>query len=349
MMKTPEYQPPSRIYVDVTNACPLRCLHCCSRSGDSYENELTLAEIKDIIDQVQEMSVHSLVLSGGEPMLRADLFDMLEHARTRGLGVTLLTSGIMIDRWTARALGDLHIRVKISLDGVRAETHDFLRGRGSFEKALQALTLLREEGVKERSIHFTTHTKNMDELPALADFLPAAGIQNLVVGTIKPSGRAKEHESLLLPPALYPYFKQKVSELAQRGTVVIQSFVDRDWEGFGCPATCNKFGLTASGTATTCVFFGNELQGGNIREFSLRELWEQYRAGTALFAANSHCRECPVLPVMGGGCRARAMHYCGDRNGRDPYCCALYEKKLFLDSYRYICEEALQGEEYAFL
>jgi AdoMet-dependent heme synthase len=342
-------RPPSRIYVDVTNACPLRCLHCCSLSGDSYENELTLVEIKDIIDQTREMSVKSLVISGGEPMLRSDLFDILEYGRAKGLGITLLTSGILIDRIAADAFARLGIRVKISVDGVSAKTHDYLRGRGSFDKMVRALTFIKEAGVENRSVHFTIHARNAGEILGLAEFLPDSGIRNVVMGTIKPSGRAKDHAGLLIPPVMYPYIKQKINELSRIGTVTIQSFVERDWEGFGCPATCNKFGLTATGRATTCVFFESEFLGGSIRQSTLRELWEEYRARDSMFVPNSQCRECPGLPASGGGCRARALYFHGSINERDPYCCALYEKKLFVDDYRYLFEGALREEEHAFL
>jgi len=335
---------PSRIYVDVTNACPLRCLHCCSGSGESYQDELTLTEIKGIVEQTAEMSVKNIVFSGGEPMLRADLFDILEYARSKDLAITLLTSGVLIDGNSALSLAALRIRVKISIDGVTDVSHDFLRGEGCFERTVEALRLLRSACVENRSVHFTAHRMNFDDLMKLPDFLPSVGIRNLVVGTIKPSGRAREHEPLLIPPIIYPYFKQKVVELSRCGSLNIQTFTDRGWEGFGCPATCNKFGITAYGRATTCVFFEDRFLGGSIREHSLRELWEKYQAQDSTFIPNEHCRKCPALPASGGGCRVRALHQYGDINERDPYCCALYEKKLFIDSYRYLCEEALQDD-----
>jgi radical SAM protein with 4Fe4S-binding SPASM domain len=342
-------QPPSRVYIDVTNACPLRCLHCCSLSGEAWDDELTLAEIKDIIEQARDMAVKNLVISGGEPMLRRDLFDILEWGRAHDLGITLLTSGMLIDERSARSFAELGIRVKISVDGVSAETHDFLRGSGHFDRMVEALIIIKEASVADRSVHFTIHQKNAAEILELSEFLPALGIRNLVVGTIKPSGRAKAQESLLIPPAMYPYIKQKINELSRCGTVNIQSFTDRDWEGFGCAATCNKFGITARGRATTCVFFGDEFLGGSIREQSLEKLWEDYRARDVMFRPNDHCRACPGLPVSGGGCRARALYFLGDINERDPYCCALYDKKLFIDAHRDMVERALEEEGRAFM
>ncbi len=280
------------------------------------------------------MKVKSVVFSGGEPLVRRDIIDILEYARKKGLGVTLLTNGILIDRSSAVFFASMNIRVKISIDGVTAGTHDFLRGSGSFSGALQALAFLKEAGAENRSVHFTVHRKNLAELHELAVFLPSRGIRNVVVGTIKPSGRALANRELLIPPVMVPYVRKKVHDLEQCRSITLQSFSEKDWEGFGCPAVCNKFGITARGRATTCVFFGEELLGGSIRKHSLRELWEHYRAQGCMFTANSHCRECPALPLSGGGCRARAWYYLGSWNAEDPYCCALHDRTLFVESHK---------------
>ncbi len=339
---------PSRIYVDVTNACPLRCLHCCTESGASLEDELSLVEVKALIDQIHGIGVEKLVLSGGEPLMRTDLFEMLAYARKKSINVTLLTNGLLIDEPAARLLAELKIRVKISLDGVTSQTHDFLRGRGTFERTLRVLLLLLSAGVQRLCLHFTVHRKNCSELPGLPGLLASIGVRNLVIGVIKPSGRAAAHESLLIPPPMVPYIRQKVEAVARSDAINLENFTDRGWEGFGCPATCNKLGITATGRVTTCVFFGRELLGGNIREYSLATLWKQHLERGNVFMANDQCARCPNLPASGGGCRARALYYYGDRNAPDPYCCALYEKKLFLEKQRTLLETALRHPEHAF-
>lgn len=339
---------PSRIYIDVTNACPLRCLHCCTESGSSREGELSLVEIKGLIDQVHEMRVDNLVLSGGEPMMRTDLFEMLVYARKKRLNVTVLTSGLLVDKPAARLLAELKIRVKISLDGVTAQTHNFLRGSGTFERTLRVLSLLQSAHVQTLCLHYTVHRKNCTELPRLPAFLASIGVRNLVIGVIKPSGRAKSNNSLLIPPSMVPYIQQKIEAVAQSGVITFQTFTDRGWKGFGCPATCNKFGITATGRVTTCAFFGRELLGGSIREHSLVTLWKEHISQENVFVANNHCAQCANLPTSRGGCRARALHYHGDVNATDPYCCALQGKKLFLDKQRPLLEAALRDRKGAF-
>ncbi len=347
LFRSPDRKP-SRIYVDVTNACPLRCLHCCTESGSSSEDELSLVEVKDLIDQVHGMGVENLVLSGGEPMMRSDLFEMLAYARKKRLNVTLLTSGLLIDEPAARLLAELKIRVKISLDGVTARTHNFLRGSGTFERTLRASSLLQSARVQELCLHFTVHRKNCTELPRLPAFLASIGVRNLVIGVIKPSGRAKVNNSLLIPPSMVPFIQQKIEAVAQSGAITFQNFTDRGWKGFGCPATCNKFGITATGRITTCVFFGRELLGGNIREHGLATLWKEHIGRENVFVANNQCAQCANLPISRGGCRARALHYHGDVNATDPYCCALQGKKLFIEKQRPLLEAALRDRERGF-
>jgi radical SAM protein with 4Fe4S-binding SPASM domain len=255
----------------------------------------------------------------------------------------------LIDAHSARWLAALRVRVKISLDGVTAETHDFLRGSGTFAKTLEALSWLRAAGAEGLTVHYTVHRKNCAELPRLPAFLSTLGVRTVVVGLIKPSGRATVNDELLIPPSMVPYVRQKIEALAHNDAIILQRFSDRGWEGFGCPATCNKFGITATGRVTTCAFFGQELLGESIRNYALATLWEQHIMQDSIFVANEHCAHCPNLEASGGGCRARAWYYSGDLNGIDPECCALYQKKLFLDKHRTLLRKAVQCGDVVFV
>ena len=333
---------PSRIYIDITNQCQLRCLHCYASSGAKRDGELTLAEIKNLIDQVCEMRVKNVSFSGGEPLMRAELPEILEYARKKDLNTALLTNGLLINEEWAKLFAKLNIRVKMSLDGATAKTHDYLRGKGSFEKLKKAISHLRQAKVDDIALHFTIHRKNVKEILLLPELLHQLGVRNLVVGTIKPSGRAAINSELLLPPAMMPYIQQKVSLLSLSEYVNIQQFSEKGWDGFGCPATCNKLGITATGNATVCVFLGPDFIGNSIRDYSLAELWEQHLAQEDFFVANDKCAKCPIVSDTGGGCRARALYYHQDVNATDPHCCALYEQSLFLEKYNLGLRRELQ-------
>jgi radical SAM protein with 4Fe4S-binding SPASM domain len=332
---------PSRVYLDVTNRCQLSCRHCCTSSGDRFSEELSVEEILDVVDQVHRMGVSRLVLSGGEPLMRPELPMVLERAACAALDITLLTNGLLINDEWARKLAQWRVRVKVSLDGALAGTHDYLRGPGTFDRTCNALTRLAAAGARDLTVHFTVHTMNLRELPLLPALLHSLGVRNVVVGTIKPSGRARINEQLLIPPRMVPYVQQRVRELKRHQEIAVCHIVDKGWEGFGCPAVCNKLGITADGRLTTCAFFGRELLGESIRCFPLEELWRRHLARGAVFEANVSCRSCPALARCGGGCRARALYYHGHINATDPCCCAFQEKKSMIGENRRMLEAAL--------
>lgn len=339
---------PSRVYLDVTNACQLRCRHCCTTSGARLEDELTTAKVFDVVDQVHRMGISSLVLSGGEPLLRPELDAIVDRARDLGLEVTLLTNGLLIDGRRARRLVAQGVRVKISLDGATAQTHDFLRGAGTFARTCEVLGTLLRAGAHDLTVHYTVHRESFQELAALPGLLRRLGVPNLVIGTIKPSGRARVNADLLIPPRMAPYVHQTVSAIKRRAGLGVLGFSDRGWGDFGCPASCNKLGITASGRLTTCAFFGERFLGGSVRELPLDELWREHLERGDMFVANETCARCPALVACGGGCRARALHYRGDINAIDPYCCALREKQLFLDDQRGVLRAARERPLEAF-
>lgn len=339
---------PSRVYLDVTNACQLRCRHCCTSSGVPFPDELALGEILDLIDQVQGMGITHLVLSGGEPLLRPGLPAIIERARALGLEVTLLTNGLLIDPLWAGRLVEWGVRVKISLDGATARTHDLLRGEGTFLRTCAVLGDLLRAGAHDLTVHYTVHRRSFLELAALPPLLSRLGVPNLVIGTIKPSGRAQHHGELLIPPRMVPYVHQRVNAIKRRAGIRVLQLTDRGWSDFGCPASCNKLGITASGRLTTCAFFGEELLGGSVRELPLEDLWRQHLERSEMFVANETCARCPALAACGGGCRARALHYHGDINATDPYCCALVEKHRFLQRHHELLLGARQSPGRAF-
>jgi radical SAM protein with 4Fe4S-binding SPASM domain len=322
---------PNRLYIDLTTRCNQRCRHCSIAAGRETSALLQDGEIAGLLSEAAGMGITRIVFSGGEPMLRPGLRELVEHAAGLGQSVTILTNGTLLDAPAARLLARYGVSVKISLDGATAATHDALRGRGAFAGAMRGFRTLQLLPPELRSAHFTVHRRNVIELPCVPAVLERAGVRNLVVSTVKPAGRAAINRELLIPPAMIPYVYRRIELLKRDPRVEIREFSSKGWTGFGCPAVCDKFGIAADGSATTCVFLGNDYLGGNVREEPLAALWRRYLSGEPAFAANPTCAACPWLPVTGGGCRARALHFTGDINGPDPYCCAMREHRERLD------------------
>ena len=179
------------VFWETTAGCNLRCVHC--RRLDVMETvskeDLTTAEGLDLIDQISGFGSPILVLSGGEPLLRPDLFDLAARAKERGLRVALATNGTLIDASCARRVRAAGFdRVSISLDGATAGTHDAFRGQpGSHGKAVAALQALHALGVATQ-VNFTVARHNVAEVPAIYDLAIALGADALHFFMLVPVG-----------------------------------------------------------------------------------------------------------------------------------------------------------------
>jgi heme b synthase len=203
--------PPLRLmFWETTKACNLRCQHCRAvPEAERSRVELSTEESFGLIDQIAEVATPVLILSGGEPLYRQDIFDIGAYGRSKGFRMALATNGTMIDRAVAERIRSTGFsRVAISLDGAVAATHDAFRGiRGSHAKAIDGLRFLREAGVSTQ-INSTIARHNVSELPALLDLALSLGADALHLFMLVPVGcgvsiadremlRADEYERVL--------------------------------------------------------------------------------------------------------------------------------------------------------
>lgn len=134
---------------ELTYACNLSCTHCLSSSGRRDPRELTIAEAKAVIDELEAMQVFYVNIGGGEPTVRPDFFELLDYATAHHVGVKFSTNGVRITPEVARRLaGNDYIDVQISLDGATSEVNDAVRGAGSYDMALRAMRCLADAGMK---------------------------------------------------------------------------------------------------------------------------------------------------------------------------------------------------------
>src|SRR5256885_1349882 len=173
-------EPPLRmVYYAITDGCNLRCPYCYASSLKCLPGELDTAESMDLVTQVAEMGTAIVVFTGGEPMLRKDLFQVAEHANRSGLRSNIITNATMIRTpEMARRIAETFNAVTVSLDGATAETHDRTRGKGSFAKTYKALQLLNAAGVVPDINHVVT-SDNVDELESFATFLDGLEVNSV--------------------------------------------------------------------------------------------------------------------------------------------------------------------------
>lgn len=315
-------RPPVAVQWIATSACNLTCPHCYSNAGRPSSGELTTREVETrLLDELVRLGRPTLVVAGGEPLLRRDLGAILDAACSRGLDWAIHTHGGLVPRFR-----DLFARfpptlAAVSLDGPPA-LHDRFRGRdGSHQAVLEAVRVLREAGCPEVVIGTTVVRANADLLADLFPTVVASGADSWGLHLFAPEGRGKEHL------ALFPTDAQlrRVAAFARRKRSVFHVELDNEWGSAGeddvfyrdRPFLCGAGRVTcvvsATGEVMPCTTTDPAESQGNIRTRSLERIW---REGFARFRNPGHgCasdgHECWLQARNGNACRHKAFASCG--------------------------------------
>jgi len=329
----------------LTERCNLRCRHCYQSGGVA---EMRYDEICRAIDNVKsaiegwateyqmDMSP-SLHFTGGEPLLRKDLFLIMNYGRWRGFSISLMSNGTLIDNDMAQRIREAQVNdVQISLDGLEA-THDSLRGKGSFQRTLEGISKLVAQGV-EANINLTVSRLNMGETGELVRLAGELGASAIAFSRLVPTGRGKKLSGDALTRDEVAAFYKGLQKYKGNGKVVVTSrdplAAIAEMEGEipitempigGCAA--GVFGVTVAADGTVMPCRRMDLSIGNIKETSFRELWaespvlwslrrrEEYHDGCGSCRYWSVCRGCRAIALA----TARASGS-EDYLGPDPQC-----------------------------
>jgi len=339
---------PFQVVWDVTYACNLRCKHCYATAGKALPDELTTDEALDLIDRLDRLGVTIIAFSGGEPLVRKDIFELTSYAAEKGIYVAIATNGTLITEEKAREMKESGVGyVQISLDGMK-ETHDAFRGiKGCFDRTVEGIKNAVKAGLFV-NVSMTVTRFNYEDVPAVVELCEKLGVDWFMHYNFIPTGRGREiAESDITPEQreellkwLYEKnYSSNISLLSTapqfarvalqcQGDIVPTHFYNvnagerlKELAEFigGCGAGRFYFAIKANGDVQPCVFF--PLKVGNVREDDLEELWlhnhvfEDLRDKDLL----EGCGSCNYRYVC-GGCRARAYNYFGDYLKPDPGC-----------------------------
>jgi len=185
---------PVVIVWNYTNRCNLKCIHCHQNSGEAGESELTTDEAFKVIDRLGDAGVSVLTFSGGEPLIRTDIYDAIKRADDYGMLCTIASNGVLMTKDVVQKLKEAGIRrVEIGLDGCRADTHEFLRNTpGCFGAALQGIRNCVEAGFDEVCTTMTLHEKNLDELRGIVELVEKLGVSRFYLNRLIPAGRGRD-------------------------------------------------------------------------------------------------------------------------------------------------------------
>lgn len=272
---------PLVVHLACTNACNLRCHHCHADAGRPHAGELTTQEVHRVIDQLAEMGCWRLSLGGGEPLVRADLPEIVRKANGRGVAVRVATNATAATPAVVESLRGLTFEVfKVSMEGTTDETCDAVRGvPGAFQAALAGIARLQTLAVPIE-LHRVFMRSNVGELEALVSLAERVGVNRLVLDTVMPVGRAARRPDLLLTDDETRRLWDDVDALRSRTSLTIElphraPFpVKRLLRQAGCECgqlTCH---IDALGHVRPTGLAPMATSAGNVRERSLRAIWQ---------------------------------------------------------------------------
>ena len=331
---------------EVTRSCNLNCVHCrASSQFGPYPNELNTDEAKKVLDQIREVGQPIIILTGGEPLLRKDIFTLADYGTKIGLRMVMGTNGTLITPDFARRIQDSGIkRVSISLDGATKDSHDvFRKVDGAFDGAIKGITYLRERGI-EFQINTTITKNNLFELENIFKLVVELGAVAHHIFLLVPTGRAqdmvsqelnaREYEETLhwfyqqhdkttiqLKATCAPQYYRILRQEAQRnGKKVSKENYGLDAVTRGCLAGTSYCFISHEGIIQPCGYL--EINSGNLRESTFSDIWRN----SSVFADlrdfslyKGKCGRCEYISVC-GGCRARAYEFRGDYLSEEPLC-----------------------------
>lgn len=340
---------------NVGRRCNLRCIHCYSQSQDvDYPDELTTEEGKTLIDDLAEYGSPVLLFSGGEPLMRDDILELIGHARSRGMRAVLSTNGTLITRELAKQLKDLDLSyVGISLDGLQ-KTHDMFRGKkGAFDGAIQGLRNCQEAGIKV-GLRFTMNKKNVEDVPGIFQLLRDEDIPRACFYHLVYTGRGSKiidedltkEETRKTVDLLMDLTRELFDDGLKKEILTVDNHADgvylylrlkeEDPERAENVLSLLKMnGGNSTGNGIGCVSWDGEVYAdqfwrhetfGNVKERPFSEIWTDL--SNPLLAklkdkkpyVKGRCAECQYLDLCGGNFRVRAEAVTGDLWAEDPAC-----------------------------
>ncbi|MGD9367547.1 MAG: heme b synthase [Desulfobacteraceae bacterium] len=331
---------------ETTRNCNLNCVHCrAAATCGPYTGELDTQAAFTLLDQIAEVAKPIIILTGGEPLLREDIFDIARYGNDKGMRMVMSPNGTLVTKEIAIQMANAGIqRISVSLDGSTAEQHDTFRGvKGAYEGALQGIQNAKAAGI-DFQINTTITKTNLEQIPKILALAESLGAVAHHIFLLVPTGRGKyivdqeidaqQYEDTLnwfydqrnktslqlkatCAPHYYRILRQRAREEGQ--TVTFESH-GLDAVTRGCLAGTGFCFISHRGIVQPCGFL--DLNCGDITRQSFREIWthsEHFNKLRDFGALEDKCGYCEYRRVC-GGCRARAFEATGNYLAEEPLC-----------------------------
>jgi len=341
------------VQLHLTEQCNLRCKHCYQQG--CRPDEMSLSEITSVIDEISDMltdwkETHhidftsSFNVTGGEPFLRRDFFNVLEELKNKGFDTFILSNGTLIDRDKADALAKLAVKgVQVSIEGSE-NIHDAIRGPGSFSSSIKGIRNLLEAGIPV-TLNTTLSDMNASCFTDVIDLASSLGVQRVGFSRLVPTGRGGDMLSTMLSREVLQDLYNTIFSFDAKGLQIVTGDPvasqlnepavndgETPFPSGGCAAGISGLTILPDGTVTPCRRLPVPI--GNVKKDSLREIWAtsdvlQWLRDKSRYTGK--CGECSKWSAC-RGCRAIAFAFSkSNGNARylaeDPQCFLLYEGK----------------------
>jgi len=340
---------PGQVVWETTLRCNLKCLHCGSSAGKARPNELTTKEALQLCNDLAELKTDGVCLMGGEPFLRKDWHIIAKQIKDLGMKLLFISNGYNISKEIISKLKELSPHsVSTSLDGAKAETHDYIRGvNGSFEKVMKYISLSKKENLPTTII--TTVSKlNLKELPEIRDIILNKQIAwQIQIAT--PEGRFTNKFALskeeYYSVALFIASMKKKYSVKELPVIGAHCFgyhsqhlpglgLYQGWDG--CQAGISILSIKSNGDVIGCLSTPEAYIEGNIRNKSIIEIWNDpnafaYNRKFKVEKLGENCKDCKYGVTCKGGCLGMSYGFTNKPHNH-PYCFYKIEPELLQKS-----------------
>ena len=264
------------VYLELTRACNLKCIHCLNNSGIKQKDELTKEDLLNLIKKFSSLGVQEIRFTGGEPLLFNGIYDLIKFATEEGICTSLGTNGTLVTKEVAKKLKESGLKkVVVSIDGNK-KTHDKIRGKKNYQKAMHGLKYLKQNGINVR-VNSVIMKSNMEDVIKLAKKMSRKKITIFIRRFIS-SGRGKHLENNMLNKNDYDYVRNKLQKELTKKTYVnghylrndegVNSRIKLPFEIRGCKAGQRAITILPNGDVNLCGFLAAQdfPKVGNIKE-----------------------------------------------------------------------------------
>jgi len=334
------------IYFYITGGCNLRCRHCWI-TPDSNKDDIDTEGVKELVRQAVAMGVKHIKLTGGEPFLRKDIFEILHFMKEKDIGLTIETNGTFISDKEAMELKSLNVfHISVSIDSFDSKFHDDFRGlKGSFDASTKAIKALRKAGFNPQMIT-SLYKENIKDVEHIAIFAESIGAGSLKLNPISAIGRGKDmdnnrqlltiEELLELERNIDTFIQKKVKIPILLDIPLAFKKLEYIKKHRGICGLLNIIGILSDGTISICGI-GTQvpaLNMGNIRRDRLKDIWGNNKILISIREdipdnLEGVCSKCIFKRLCLGKCRADAYYRTSKLTAPFYFCQEAYEKGLF--------------------